>query len=68
MQIKMKPGKPTEPGDYLCKRSGSSRLEYVRIFGNGHGLYCSFIVSGFPISHLEDDALFSERIDLVVEE
>jgi len=67
MQIKMKPGKPTEPGDYVCMRKGSSRPEYARIWVEGNDLYFTAGISGFAMKHLEDDTLFSDRIDLVVE-
>ena len=71
MQIKMKPGKPTEPGDYVCKRKGSSYYELTHVWLGRYGgkelLMFGSLSGKFPLSHLEDDAIFSERIDLIVE-
>lgn len=68
MQIKVKPGKPTEPGDYVCKRKKSHRLELVRIWTSTIGLVIGSWAFTMPLNSLEDDALFSERIDISVEE
>lgn len=68
MQIKMKPGKPTEPGEYLCLRRGYRYLEYARVVPAGTGLYYKAGLTGCALKHIEDEALFSERIDLVIEE
>lgn len=72
MQIKLKPGKPTKPGNYLCKRKGSSYLEVAHIFTVvwelGEVLMFGSLSGRFQLDRLEDGALFSERIDLIVED
>jgi len=74
MQIKLKPGKPTEPGNYICKRAGSRMFELVRVFpvtweDNEILMLGSCLIGGtLRLDHIEDDTLFSERVNLVIEE
>ena len=69
MQIKMKPGKPTEPGDYLCIRNSIYTPEYFRVERfREDGLIVRSVGGLFLWDSIEDEALFSERIKLVIEE
>lgn len=72
MQIKMNHGKPTEPGDYICKRRENSRYEMAHVwlgmFGGDRLLMFRSMSGQFPVDRLEDSALFSERIDLKLED
>lgn len=62
-----KNNRPQGPGSYLCKRPHQPRPEVTLVRDDGKGgLTMLHGIGIFPLAHCENDALWSDALEIVI--